>query len=62
MPFGFMPGKGTTDAIFIIRQVHERHTARKKKLYYLCLCGFREGICQSAEGCGEMGLEEAGCG
>ena len=22
MQFGFMPGKGTTDAIFIMRQVH----------------------------------------
>ena len=33
MPFGFMPGKGTTDAIFIMRQVQEKHQA-KKKLYY----------------------------
>ena len=33
MPFGFMPVKGTTDAIFIMRQVQERHQARKK-LYY----------------------------
>ena len=24
MQFGFMPGKGTTDAIFIMRQVQER--------------------------------------
>ena len=34
MQFGFMPGKGTTDAIFIMRQVQEKHQARKKKLYY----------------------------
>ena len=33
MQFGFMPGKGTTDAIFIMRQVQEKHQA-KKKLYY----------------------------
>ena len=33
MPFGFMPGKGTTDAIFIMQQVQEKHQA-KKKLYY----------------------------
>ena len=25
MQFGFMPGKGTTDAIFIMRQVQEKH-------------------------------------
>ena len=35
MQFGFMPGKGTTDAIFIMRQVQEKHPAKnKKKLYY----------------------------
>ena len=34
MQFGFMSGKGTTDAIFIMRQVQEKHQARKKKLYY----------------------------
>ena len=32
--FGFMPGKGTTDAIFIMRQVQKKHQAKKKKLYY----------------------------
>ena len=35
MQFGFMPGKGTTDAIFIMRQVQEKHQAKKKKLYYV---------------------------
>ena len=34
MQFGFMPGKGTTDAIFIIRQIQEKHQANKKQLYY----------------------------
>ena len=34
MQFGFMPGKGTTNAIFIMRQVQEKHQAKKKKLYY----------------------------
>ena len=33
MQFGFMPIKGTTDAIFIMRQVHEKHQVKKKKLY-----------------------------
>ena len=32
--FGFIPGKGTTDAIFIMRQVQENHQAKKKKMYY----------------------------
>ena len=34
MQFGFMPGRGTTDVIFIMRQVQEKHQAKKKKLYY----------------------------
>ena len=34
MQFGFMPGKGTTDAIFIMRKIQEKHQAKKKKLYY----------------------------
>ena len=32
MQFGVMPGKGTTDAIFIMRQVQEKHQANKKNL------------------------------
>ena len=43
MQFGFMPGKGTTDAIFIMRQVQKKHQTNKKKLYY-AFCGFREGM------------------
>ena len=34
MQFGFMPGKETVDAIFIMRQVQEKHQVKKKKLYY----------------------------
>ena len=33
MQFGFMPGRSTTDAIFILRQLQEKHLAKKKKLY-----------------------------
>ena len=34
MQLGFMSGKGTTDAIFFMRQIQEKHQANKKKLYY----------------------------
>ena len=34
MQYGFMPGKGTTDAIFVVRQIQEKFLARKKALYY----------------------------
>ena len=37
MMFGFLPGKGTTNAIFIMRQIQEIHQARKKMMYYAFL-------------------------
>ena len=33
MQFGFLPGKGTTDAVFIFRQIQEECLAKQKKLY-----------------------------
>jgi len=32
--FGFMKGKGTTDTIFIVRQMQEKFRANGKKLYF----------------------------
>jgi len=34
MQFGFMQGKGTTDAIFIVRQMQENFRVKGKKLYF----------------------------
>ena len=33
MQFGFMPGVGTTDAIFIMRQLQEKYLAKRRNLY-----------------------------
>ena len=33
MQCGFMSGRGTTDAIFIVPQLQEKHLAAKKPLY-----------------------------
>ena len=33
MQFSFTSGKGTTDALFIVRQIQEKHLAAGKKLY-----------------------------
>jgi len=34
MHFGFMKGKGTTDAILIVREMQEKCSAKGKKLYF----------------------------
>ena len=35
MQFGFMPGRGTTDAIFILRQLQEKFLEKKKDLFFI---------------------------
>jgi len=34
MQFGFMKGKGTTDAIFIVRQMQKKFRAKGNELYF----------------------------
>ena len=34
MQFGFVPGRGTTDAIIIFRQLLEKYIVAKKPLYF----------------------------
>ena len=34
MQFGFMTGRSTTDAIFILRQLQEKYLGKKKNLYF----------------------------
>ena len=31
--FGFIPGRGTTDATFVVRQLQEKYLATNKRLY-----------------------------
>ena len=37
MQFGFMPERGTIDAVLILRRMHEEHHAKGKKLYMCCV-------------------------
>ena len=41
MQCGFMPGKGTINALFMVRMLQEKYDW-KKKLYVFC--GFGEGV------------------
>ena len=34
MQFGFMPGRSTTDVIYILQQIQEKHLIKKKKIYF----------------------------
>ena len=34
MQYGFMSGRGTNDAIFILKQLQEKHLAKKRKLFF----------------------------
>ena len=34
MQFGFVAGRGTTDAIFIVRQLQEKYLAKNKNLFF----------------------------
>ena len=33
MQFGFMPGRGTTDALFVVRRMQDESRDKEKKLY-----------------------------
>ena len=52
MQFGFSPGKGTTDAVFIIQQLQEKHREVHKDLFaydrvpmnLVCWCLRRRGV------------------
>ena len=35
MQFGFMPGKGTVDAIFIVRRMQEEYQKKDKEVIYV---------------------------
>ena len=35
--FGFMPGRGTIDAIFAARQVHDKHREMRKELHMVLI-------------------------
>ena len=43
MQFGFMPERGTIDAVFILRRMQEKYHAKGKKLY-VCLVHLEKAL------------------
>ena len=43
MQFGFMPGKGTTHALFILRKMQEEFQEREQMLF-MCFVDLEKGI------------------
>ena len=35
MQYGFMPGRGTVDAVFVLRRLSEKFRAKNKKLFFV---------------------------
>ena len=59
MQFGFMPGKGTVDAIFIVRRMKEEYQKKDKKLY-LCFVDMEKAFEKSAKKSDGVGHEKEG--
>ena len=43
MQFGFMPGRGTTDALFILRSMQKVYREKDKKIVHV-FCRFKKGL------------------
>ena len=54
MQCGFMSGRGTTDAIFIVRQLQEKHLAANK-LLYMAFVDLEKSIRSGPTGCHLVG-------
>ena len=56
MQFCFVPKRGTSDAVFILRRLQEELHAKGEKLYVFCGC--RESFWQSSNESVGIGNEE----
>ena len=59
--FGFVQGRGTTDAIFVIRQLQEKYLAANKRLY-MAFVDLEKAFDKSAQEGHLVGTEETWCG
>ena len=59
MQFGFMPGRGTTDALFVVRRMQEEYRDKKKKLY-MCFFDIEKAFDRVARKVMEWGMRKKG--
>ena len=59
MQFGFVPGKGTVDAIFIVRRMQEEYQKKDKKLY-MCFVDMEKAFDKVPKKSGRVGNEKEG--
>ena len=59
--FGFVPGRGTTDAIFVIRQLQEKYLTVLKQTDLYGFRGPREGVRPGSLESDLVGNEKAWC-
>ena len=56
--FGFMSGLGTTNAIFILKQIQDKNTLKESQSL-LCICWPRKGLQQGAQKGPIVGVKES---
>ena len=58
--FGFVPGRGTTDAIFVIRQLQEKYLTVGKQIC-MAFMDLKKGVRPSSSESDLVGNEKAWC-
>ena len=60
MQCGFMPGKGTVDALFMVRMLQEKYDRKQKKLY-MCFVDLEKAFDRVLREVIKVGVEKERC-
>ena len=59
MQFGYMPGRGKTDALFVMRRMQEEHRDKKKRLY-MCFVDIEKAFDKASRKVMEWAMRKKG--